>query len=141
LEDKILSYKDLFDGLGHAAMHPQSGSILLRDSAQLVSSHILRCIPPVATEDYAVDLDMLVKDCMCKHMRLSGWADLSANTKQQIELPMRHGGGGLKSQYDLRSLAYFASSAAIAKDQAPCSDKDLSPSASSKPWNSARRTC
>jgi hypothetical protein len=117
LQEKIRSYKDLFDGLGHEAMHPQIGSILLRESAQLVSSHILRCIPPQATEDYAYNLDVLIKDCVCKHMRLSGWADLSRNTQVQIELPLREGGGGIKSQSDLRSIAFYAASATIAKDQ------------------------
>ena len=84
----------------------QTALLLLRLCGIPKATHLLRTLPPSLTEDFAVQLDKAVEATVEELCRLDG---LTEAQKQQLRLPVREAGLGLRAQASLRGVAYLGS--------------------------------
>ena len=84
----------------------QSATLLLRLCGQGKATHLLRTLPPALTKDFAEALDAATEETVEALCRLDA---LTPNQREQLRLPLRNGGLGLRAQASLRGVAYLGS--------------------------------
>merc|ERR1711969_313331 len=84
----------------------QTAVLLLRLCGQGKATHLLRTLPPALTKEFAEDLDAATEATLERLCRLDA---LTPSQKEQLRLPLRLGGLGLRAQASLRGVAFLGS--------------------------------
>ena len=113
LEKTFSSYCDFLAGLEEVVRDAppgdprvQTATLLLRLCGQGKATHLLRTLPPALTKEFAEKLDKATEDTLENLCRLDA---LTPTQREQLRLPLRRGGLGLRSQASLRGVAYLGS--------------------------------
>ena len=84
----------------------QTAVLLLRLCGQGKATHLLRTLPPALTQGFADSLDAATEGTLETLCRLDA---LTPTQREQLRLPLREGGLGLRAQASLREAAYLGS--------------------------------
>ena len=84
----------------------QTAVLLLRLCGQGKATHLLRTLPPPLTQGFADSLDAATEGTLENLCRLDA---LTPTQREQLRLPLREGGLGLRAQASLREAAYLGS--------------------------------
>ena len=99
-----LKLLDKIDTIGHL----QEEWLLLYFCGSPRANHTLRTTPPALATTYAIAHDDAVLTTFGKILGIST-SELDGETRQQLQLPMRFGGSGLRNSSRVAPCAYYAS--------------------------------
>ena len=120
VDEQVDQHAQLFRDLQHREMPCQVSTLLLRVAAVPRMDYVLRTLPPDITAAGAARFDDMVRDTFCQRN------DITTTDAAQvsINLPIRHGGIGLRSMQRVAPAAFVSSLSLSASDVRPLLEKN-----------------